>query len=32
MSRAELEAAGAELVEALEKVSPGVRIIVHPPH
>ncbi|MFD9722154.1 B3/4 domain-containing protein [Streptomyces sp. NPDC059076] len=32
MSRAELEAAGAELVAALEKVSPGVRIIVHPPH
>ncbi|MEU0991869.1 phenylalanine--tRNA ligase beta subunit-related protein [Streptomyces sp. NPDC005953] len=31
MSRAELEAAGAELVAALEKVSPGVRIIVHPP-
>ncbi|MFE3022332.1 B3/4 domain-containing protein [Streptomyces sp. NPDC059256] len=32
MSRAELEAAGAELVAALEKVSPEVRIIVHPPH
>ncbi|MEU5403761.1 phenylalanine--tRNA ligase beta subunit-related protein [Streptomyces sp. NPDC005963] len=30
MSRAELDAAGAELVEALEKASPGVRISVHP--
>ncbi|MFD5430195.1 B3/4 domain-containing protein [Streptomyces sp. NPDC127084] len=31
MTTAELEAAGAELAEALEKLCPGARITVHPP-
>ncbi|OEJ97373.1 B3/B4 domain-containing protein [Streptomyces thermolilacinus] len=31
MSRAELEAAGAELAESLEKLSPGARVTVHAP-
>ncbi|MEU3449027.1 phenylalanine--tRNA ligase beta subunit-related protein [Streptomyces thermolilacinus] len=31
MSRAELEAAGAELAESLEKLSPGARVTVHTP-
>ncbi|WP_434587715.1 B3/B4 domain-containing protein [Streptomyces sp. A5-4] len=31
MTLGELEAAGAELAESLEKLSPGARITVHPP-